>query len=92
MCVALGWAAFENTFAREIAHGEVAEWSIATVLKTVEQQCSVSSNLTLSALNFGFSISDYGIARHQKALGLVLVEGFFHAFFIKNQSNSIKND
>ena len=30
--------------------GEVAEWFKATVLKTVVQQCTVSSNLTLSAI------------------------------------------
>lgn len=33
-----------------LSFGEVAEWSIATVLKTVEQQCSVSSNLTFSSI------------------------------------------
>ena len=32
--------------------GEVAEWSIATVLKTVDPQGSVGSNPTLSATQF----------------------------------------
>lgn len=33
-----------------VYYGEVAEWFKATVLKTVVQQCTVSSNLTLSAI------------------------------------------
>jgi hypothetical protein len=33
-----------------IAAGEVAEWSNAAVLKTVDQQWSVGSNPTLSAI------------------------------------------
>ena len=37
--------------AREWAIGEVAEWSIAAVLKTVEVKASVGSNPTLSATN-----------------------------------------
>lgn len=32
-----------------ICNGEVAEWSIATVLKTVVQQCTGGSNPSFSA-------------------------------------------
>ena len=35
--------------------GKVAEWSNALVLKTSVQQCTVSSNLTLSAKIIGSS-------------------------------------
>ena len=36
-----------------INYGQVAEWFKAAVLKTAVQQCTVSSNLTLSATKKG---------------------------------------
>ena len=44
---------FKSLYSNLIRYGEMAEWSIAAVLKTVELEGSVGSNPTLSVLISG---------------------------------------
>ena len=75
--------------------GELAEWSIATVLKTVEPTGSVSSNLTLSAIVWAWrngyapdckSVTPKGnagsspVAHSNKYFYEIIYEIFYHFF------------
>ena len=51
--------AFEKELSFEMKQGEVAEWSIAAVLKTVELRGSRGSNPCLSATQKGICVNNF---------------------------------
>ena len=61
---------------KEMVLGEMAEWSMAAVLKTAEGKPSLGSNPTLSAILFPLPISGKKRIFYSKALKVVGVKGF----------------